>query len=299
MAGKAINEHSAFTGSASDVNILVQEKSQGTDHLQAEHKKVGLSDILLSPTIGQDTNKAPTNKAVDDAINAITRHTRKTDFSLTDLQNAVADQDLAKYGLHVGDQKTINGHTYVIAGLNVMKGAYSYTCTSNHVGLIVIPHTTTKWNDSSTSGGYAGSNLHSYLVNTVLPMCNADLGSSHLYHHQKLLSNAVDGSRINRYGQATGASSGWGWVDSYISALTEMQVYGGTVWSSSGYDTGEADQQLPVFQEFKHTDIFGSEYPWLRDVASSSIACFAGSPGNANGDSVSAADYVAGLILYH
>lgn len=71
MASKSINEHSAFTGSASDVNILVQEKSQGTDHLQAEHKKAGLSDILLSPTIGQDTDKAPTNKAVDDAISAL------------------------------------------------------------------------------------------------------------------------------------------------------------------------------------------------------------------------------------
>lgn len=49
------------------------------------------------------------------------RRTRLTDFSLSTLQQAVADQNLEKYGLKVGYQKTINGRTYVIAGLNPMK----------------------------------------------------------------------------------------------------------------------------------------------------------------------------------
>lgn len=218
----------------------------------------------------------------------------------------MADQNLEKYGLRVGDQKTINGHTYVIAGLNCMKGTHGYTATSNHVGLIVIPHTTQAWNASGNTytgaddrgAGYLNSDLHYYLKNTVLPMAQTDLGSSNLISHNKLLSSAVNTSGYNRFGEASGCSSGWAWEDTYISALTEMQVYGGTIWSSSGFDTGEANQQLEVFQHFKHTEIFGDEYPWLRDVASASSAAFASYDGAASYTPASNANYVAALILF-
>ena len=232
---------------------------------------------------------------------------RLTDFDLTDLQAAVADQNLKKHGLKPGDQKTINGHTYVIAGLNPMKGSHAYTCTSDCAGLIVIPHTTQAWNASgntytgadSRGAGYMNSDLHYYLKNTVVPMCNTDLGSGHLYAHRKLLSKSVNTAGYNRFGTNSGCSNNWDWEETYISALTEMQVYGGTVWSSSGYDTGEADQQLEVFQKYKHTDIFGNEYVWLRDVASASYACLAHYIGNANYIGAGNALFVAGLILYH
>ena len=236
------------------------------------------------------------------------RHTRKTDFSLSDLQSAVVDQCLEKYGLHVGDQKTINGRTYVIAGLNVMKGSHAYTCTSNHVGLIVIPHTTCKWNASGNTytgadnrgAGYKNCDLQYYLANTVKGWCDTDLGSGHLYQHKKLFGNAINQTRYNRFGTNSGCTSGWEWVDAYISALTEAQVFGGDHWSSSGYDTGEANTLLPVFAEFKHTDIFGNEYPWLRNVSSASQACNAADNGIAGGEAgVGNAFSVAGLILYH
>lgn len=240
-------------------------------------------------------------------IDTLTRHTRKTDFDLSILKQAVADQNLEKYGLKVGDQKTINGHTYVIAGLNCMKGSYSYTETANHVGLIVIPHTTHAWNASGNTytgadergAGYLNSDLHYYLKNTVLQLAQTDLGASNLITHNKLLSNAVNTTGYNRFGQASGCSSSWIWSNEYISALSEMQVYGGTVWSSSGYDTGEADQQLEVFKHYKHTDIFGDEYPWLRDVASATLAAHAHHTGCAHINAASYACYVAGLILFH
>lgn len=247
-----------------------------------------------------------TNLSKTIGTNLLTRRTRLTDFSLSDLQSAVADQNLEKYGLRVGDQKTINGHTYVIAGLNCMKGSHSYTATANHVGLIVIPHTTQAWNASGNTytgaddrgAGYLNSDLHYYLVNTLLPLVQTDLGSSNLISHYKLMGNAVNTSGYNRFGEASGCTSSWTWTTSYISALTEMQVYGGTIWSSSGFDTGEADQQLEVFQHYKHTDIFGNEYVWLRDVASSSRACAANDSGYANRDAASNAGYVAALILF-
>ena len=233
---------------------------------------------------------------------------RKTDFSITDLKAAVAEQNLAKYGLKVGDQKTINGYTYVIAGLNPMKGTVTpYRVNQNHVGLIVIPHATQAWNASGNTyegaggrgAGYKNCDLHYYLKNTVLPHVQDDLGSANLIAHSKLLSTAVNTTGYNRFGSASGCSSSWEWESNcYISALSEVQVYGAAVWSSSGHDTGEACRQLDVFQKYSHTEIFGGEYPWLRDVVSASTAAFAIDAGFANYYPASYAFYVAALILF-
>ena len=251
----------------------------------------------------------PTNDDLNTKFYALTRHTRLTDFDINKLKQAVADQNLEKYGLKPGDQKTINGHTYVIAGLNPMKGTSTpYRVTVNHVGLIVIPHVTQKWNESGNTSegadgrgaGYLNSDLHYYLKNTLLPLVNTDLGAANLIGHSKLLTNAVNTTGYNRLGSATGCSSGWTWeANCKICALSEVQVYGGTVWSSSGYDTGEACRQLDVFRHYNHTEIFGGEYPWLRDVVSASGAAYAGYSGNAGNDTASYVDYVAALILFH
>lgn len=245
--------------------------------------------------------------ALIDQDELITDRDRKTDFDLAVLKQAVAENNLEKYGLKPGDQKTINGHTYVIAGLNPMKGTVTpYRVATNHVGLIVIPHTTQAWNVSGNTStgadgrgaGYLNSDLHYYLKNTVLPMCNADLGADNLISHNKLLSNAVNTNGYNKFGEATGCSSGWAWEDTKICALSEVQVYGAAIWSSSGYDTGEACRQLDVFQKYSHTEIFGGEYPWLRDVVSASYAAGANDGGGSYFSAASGAFDVAALILF-
>lgn len=238
---------------------------------------------------------------------ALTDRARLTNFELATLKAAVAAQNLEKYGLKPGDYKTINGRNYVIAGLNCMKGTHAYTCTENHVGLIVIPHTKQKWNESGNTytgadnrgAGYKNSDLHYYLKNTLLPLVESDLGASNLLGHPKLLSSAVNKNGYNRFGEATGCSSGWDWDSNCkICALSEMQVYGGTIWSSSGYDTSEACQQLEVFRRYKYTDIFGNEYLWLRDVVSASYAALARDDGYAAYYTASYARCVAALILF-
>jgi hypothetical protein len=243
-------------------------------------------------------------------VSNMARRTRRNVTSSSVLQSlhwAVEEQNLEKYGFKVGDYFTINGRDYVIAGLNPMKGTLTpYRLTENHVGLIVIPHTTQKWNESGNTytggdgrgAGYANSDLHHYLVNTLLPLVQGDLGSSHVLAHNKLLSNAVNQTGTNKMGSATGCSSSWGWVSSYISALSEVQVYGATVWSSSGFDTGEACRQLDVFRVYNHTEIFGGEYPWLRDVVSASYAAVATDAGNADYNAASYAYCVAALVLF-
>ena len=246
-----------------------------------------------------NTRKILYDTFVKTASTILNRRTRLTDFDLSVLKQAVADQNLEKYGLKPGDQKTINGHTYVIAGLNPMKGTTTpHRLTQNHVGMIVIPHTTQAWNVSGNTStgaggrgaGYMNSDLHYYLKNTLLPLVETDLGAANLLGHSKLLTNAVN---------ANGCSSSWTWeADCKICALSEVQVYGGTVWSSSGFDTGEACRQLEVFQRYSHTEIFGGEYPWLRDVVSSSDAANADSNGVANNGAASIGIYVAALILF-
>lgn len=280
----------------------------GIKEIFATAKTTGSNVMLCGNDGTPDGHMTMTNLASALGGTLLTRRTRLTDFSLTDLQSAVADQNLEKYGLRVGDQKTINGHTYVIAGLNPMKGTYApYRVTANHVGLIVIPHTTQAWNASGNTytgangrgAGYANSDLHYYLVNTLLPLVQTDLGSNNLIAHSKLLGSAVNQSGYNRIGNASGCTSSWGWVaDQYISALSEVQVYGSVVWSSSGYDTGEACRQLDVFRHYNHTEIFGGEYPWLRDVVSASSAAYADYAGSASYDTASLAIYVAALILF-
>lgn len=268
--------------------------------------------------VGRSVNGSTKKYADEKARNAInamdeeklflTQRTRQSNFDLAVLKQAVADQNLEKYGLKVGDYKTINGHDYVIAGLNPMKGTSTpYRLTENHVGLIVIPHTTQKWNESGNTytgadgrgAGYLNSDLHYYLKNTLLPLVETDLGAANLLGHSKLLSNAVNQNGYNRFGEATGCSSNWTWeANCKICALSEVQVYGAAIWSSSGYDTGEACRQLDVFRHYNHTEIFGGEYPWLRDVVSASRAAFAASGGTADRTTASYAYSVAALVLF-
>ena len=266
--------------------------------------------------IGESINNVPmlyADKDVRDYASDITRRERKQ-FSLDELKsklkNAIADQDLAKYGLKVGDYATvtheIEGVTktfnYVIAGLNTMKGTSTpYRLNYNHVGLVLDTNVTHAWNSDGTttsSSGYANSELHTFLKSTILPIVKGDLGAENVKSHNKLLTIGVNANGYNRFGDATGCSSNWTWSDESICALSEVQVYGSTVWSSSGYDTGEACRQLDVFRVYNMNEIFGGRYPWLRDVASASDACYVGNYGYASHGTASCAYYVAALILF-
>ena len=143
--------------------------------------------------------------------------------------------------------------------------------------------------------------MHYYLKNTVLPHVQNDLGAANLLAHSKLLANAINTTGYNRLGKADGCSSGWTWYENqYICALSEIQVYGSIIWSSSGYDTGEAYHQLEVFKKYSHTEIFGGEYPWLRDAVSASNASICHiNAGSADNAPASLTSYVAALILFH
>ena len=229
------------------------------------------------------------------------RRARKA-FSLADLEAAVASGKYNEYDIEPGDYYVgTSGYTYVFAGDNPLKGTNSSTITANHAGLIADTHTTTKWNDTdTTAGGYVASVLHAHLVNTVLPNVKSDLGETHLIAHNKMYTNSINATGYNRLGTNSGCSNNSAsYASQYISALTEVQVYGSIVWSSSGHDTVEADQQLEVFKRYKHTDIFGTEFPWLRDVVSATNAAAAAGNGSASHYGASSVSQAVGLICFH
>ena len=229
------------------------------------------------------------------------RARRDITSDLTNLATAVSEQNLAKYGYAIGDYFTgpTANYTYILADMNTFKGTHSYCVTNNHMGIVVDTHQTSQWHTgSAASVGYAGSALHTYLSGTVMDNIKADMialfggstGTEHLYSHHKLFATAL---------------ANWGWrADQFISALTCTQVDAGSQWTANGFQEGEASKSLELFRKYKWTEIFGREYPWLRNLSNydntASYACFANNDGTSYGDyGVTHAYYAVGLIVFH
>lgn len=245
-----------------------------------------------------------TGKQIANAILSLSKSNRiRTDITsnLGNLPQAVAEQNLEKYGYKIGNYFTgASGYTYILADYNTFKGtSTSYCLTQNHLGIVVDTHTTSQWySGDASSVGYNGSTLHTYLKGTVMDNIKADMiyffggttGLEHLLSHSKLLTTAL---------------TNWGWQTSqYISALTCTQIDAGSQWTANGYQEGEASKSLELFRKYKWTEIFGSEYPWLRDLSnygtSGSNACGADHTGALCGtDSVTDSRFVVGLINFY
>ena len=196
-------------------------------------------------------------------------------------------------GLYLGDYITVQDSTYnanwMIAGFDTefYKGWLDNSSnptpyiTQHHLTLIPrVPLFNAQMNPTNTtSGGYKGSAMHTSTLPTVVSNLQTVLGS-HLLKRYALLSSAVDTTRSNMFGNAGGASSSWEWTEVYATLPSEVQIYGSTVWSSSGYDTGEACMKLPVFNFINHVQFSRWSF-WLRGVASSSYFCRASYYGGA------------------
>lgn len=59
-------------------------------------------------------------------------------------------------------------------------------------------------------------------------------------------------------------------VNAQAILMSEIEVYGSIVWSSSGYDTGNANHQFELFANSKSAINNRSAWYWLKDIASSS-----------------------------
>ena len=137
---------------------------------------------------------------------------------------------------------------------------------------------------NDTTGGYVASEMHTTTIGavassgstastaTINQQLYAEFGS-HLKTTKELLSNAMDSSRYNRFGQASGATSGWAWTACQAVLMSEIEVYGSIVFSSSGQDSGNACRQLPLFAHSKVAQNNRSAWYWLKDIASAAYFC--------------------------
>jgi hypothetical protein len=150
----------------------------------------------------------------------------------------------------------------------------------------------------TTSGGCAGSEMFTKILGDVVTSGSVDSGAtinqqlyyifgSHLKTTNELLSNAINATGYNRFGTNSGCSSGFTWKNVQACLMSEIEVYGSVVWSSSGYDIGTAKRQFEVFAMDERTINNRSSYYWLKDVASASSFADAGRDGGAGCDSAS------------
>lgn len=136
----------------------------------------------------------------------------------------------------------------------------------------------------TTEGGYVATEMHTITIGavategstettaTINQQLYAEFGS-HLKTTRELLSNAINTTGYNRLGVNTGCSNKWTWTDCQAVLMSEIEVYGSIVWSSSGYDTGTANKQLPLFVNSKQAINNKTAWYWLKDITSTSSFC--------------------------
>ncbi len=200
--------------------------------------------------------------------------------------------------IHVGDyivrNITIDGVTYsnhidIIVDLNPYYGKANPSLsdsriTTNHVA--IIPYNrlgkAEKMNTTdSTSTGFKNSSMHNTTLSKYLNAYRSAYGSDHIMQFGHLVTTSTD---------ANGVASNWSWESTYITLMTEVQVFGSTVFSNAR-DVGEGCSQLfgfvicPPLQNYQNTPY------WLRGIASSSEYSHASADGIANKDKAANSEY--------
>lgn len=206
-----------------------------------------------------------------------------------------------------------SGKTYatkqtVTETIGLMMAAFNYyyntgdtNLTTPHV--ILIPRgygfvTPEKMNSTNTTvGSYFNSDMHQITLPCYAKSLKSAL-NNHLLSHKTLLPNAINASTPSMAGAGmTGASSNYEWVATELQLMSEIQLYGSMIWSSSAYDVGSDCKKLSVFN-FINGVQYGRGFFWLRSVVSSTRFAFCNYDGSAKNNDASRSGYVRPLILF-
>ena len=199
-----------------------------------------------------------------------------------------------------GTYQTTGSKFVTIAGIDTMWGNGD-TITMAYHHLVMIPGQgfdgtqhfgRARMNASNdTTGGYKSSEMNTETLGAVTSSGSTEATASinqqlyaefgtHLQTTRELVSNAINASGVNRFGTSGGCSNGREWISAQAVLMSEVEVYGSIVCSSSGYDTGNANKQLPLFMFSKQAVNNRSAYYWLKDVASAAYFCGASDVGD-------------------
>ena len=157
---------------------------------------------------------------------------------------------------------------------------------TNHFGIHQMNAT------NSTVGGYKASEMNTAVLGAVVSAGSTASGAtinqqlyaefgSHLKTTRELVSNSINATGYNRFGTNNGCSNNWEWISAQSILMSEVEVYGSIVWSSSGWDTGNANHQFELFANSKEAINNRSSWYWLKDIASATDFCHCNSNGAA------------------
>lgn len=140
----------------------------------------------------------------------------------------------------------------------------------------------------TTVGGIPATNVWSLLQNQVYSALNAaSCFNGKILTYRDWIPDSVNANALSAVGANFMGSTVYTstmWRDVKVGLLHEPMVYGGTHFSSSGYDTGCGKSQLALFRLDPTWIHCGSHkrWYWLCAVSSSTIFVFAGGNGTAN-----------------
>ena len=182
--------------------------------------------------------------------------------------------------LFVGDYIVKNNITWRIAGFDVYLHKGDTELTKHHAIIVPDKHlTTAQMNSSNTTvGGYVASAMYTTTLPSILETYITPVFGSHVIEIRNLLTTGINASGYNRWGTNSGCSNAWEWRSRKVDLMNENQVFGSISWSSSGFETGSDNCQLPLFRLAPEYITNRSYWYWLRNVVDSSR--FAGVFGN-------------------
>lgn len=208
-----------------------------------------------------------------------------------------------------GQYQTTGSQYVTIAGLDTMmnNGEEGSGVNYHHAVMVAgqgfggIQHFgLSRMNATNTiEGGYKASEMNTLVLGevtstgstaadaTINQQLYAEFGS-HLKTTREFVSNAINATGYNRFGSATGCASSREWISAQAILMSEIEVYGSIVFSSTGYDTGTANRQIPLFAFSKQAQNNRSSFFWLKDIASTYYYCSASDRGQASYLSASA-----------
>ena len=215
-------------------------------------------------------------------------------------------------GDYIDKAMTVNGTSIGTVRWRVGELDYFYrsaSTQSHHV--LMVPDDVLDVNirmnaTDTTEGGYLGSEMWKTTLPIYTAAIQAAFDAAHVLTHQEILTKGISAAAPSAAGVGwTGSTNNWEWANVTANLMTEPMVYGGTVFSSSGHDVGNAKKQIALFRLDHSTTIAGyrgnrADYKWywLRAVVSSAVFAVAGNTGGASCGGASYRDAGSGIRPY-
>ena len=198
--------------------------------------------------------------------------------------------------LFIGDywKAKYNGveKTFRIAGFDTLYNNGSHSLNKHHA--VIVPDEilgSSHMNQTNTTeGGYLNSYMNKTIIGGVVSTGGTStinqilhtIFGSHLLVTEELLSSGVDKNAPSVAGaNFSGSSNMFQWASCQAVLMTEIEIYGSNIFSSSAGDTGEGCIQLPLFQLIPQMKSIKRTPFWLSNVTNSTAFCFYDSTGHA------------------